>query len=135
MKKQLEKTRKDAIFKAYIEKKKQMQDEIGGVIGKPQQHRSRPPPQERMKSQQRLLQTTNNHNTSDLTNDYTEYTERSNAHMSKSKWFFIFCTLVPHSVYVFYPISVCLYKSKHPFLFSMFVSLFIFFFLKQLFFF
>ena len=33
MKKLVDKTRKDAIFKAYLDKKKQMQEEIGGVLG------------------------------------------------------------------------------------------------------
>jgi hypothetical protein len=35
MKKQIEKTRKNAIFQAYMDKKKQLVDEAGGVMGKP----------------------------------------------------------------------------------------------------
>ena len=96
MKKLIERKRKDAIFKAYLDKKKQMQEEIGGVIGlflflslsvslinylikgKPHQHQ-----QKRLKSSQsthRLLQPTS-HNTSAC--DEFDYTERS--HISKSK--------------------------------------------------
>ena len=96
MKKLIERKRKDAIFKAYLDKKKQMQEEIGGVIGlflflslsvslinylikgKPHQHQ-----QKRLKSSQsthRLLQPTSQ-NTSAC--DEFDYTERS--HISKSK--------------------------------------------------
>lgn len=87
IKKQLEKTRKDAIYRAYLDKKKQMQDEVGGMLGrplpKPQHHRVKS-----SSSQQRLLTTAANampivNDLNDL--DYVNIASERSSHISKSK--------------------------------------------------
>jgi hypothetical protein len=87
-KKQLEKTRKNAIFQAYLDKKRQLIDEAGGVMGKPirtvNKHIKSSP------SQQRLQQQQQTHQLHLQQNDYDfEMNERAiqqaSSHQSKSK--------------------------------------------------
>jgi hypothetical protein len=76
LKKQLEKKRKEAIYQAYQEKKKQLQDDSGGIIGKP---RSAMQTMRTIKSSPSTQRLQNNELNFDLN------TERSNLSKSKPK--------------------------------------------------